>query len=48
MFGIESTLLNSRTYVGGTPRPWPDVEDNDWLSDHAAVITTVLGTADEE
>ncbi|MFI7502320.1 HAD-IA family hydrolase [Streptomyces sp. NPDC049687] len=38
-------VLDSRTYVGGSPRPWPDVEDNDWPSDHAAVITTYsLGT----
>lgn len=33
-------VLDSRTYVTGTPRTWPDVEDNDWPSDHAAVITT--------
>ncbi|WP_330350392.1 HAD-IA family hydrolase [Streptomyces sp. NBC_00582] len=33
-------VLDSRTYVSGDPRPWPDVEDNDWPSDHAAVITT--------
>ncbi|GAB2914403.1 hypothetical protein GCM10027075_12690 [Streptomyces heilongjiangensis] len=33
-------MLDSRTYVRGTPRPWPDVEDNDWPSDHAAVVTT--------
>lgn len=33
-------VLDSRTHVSGTPRPWPDVEDNDWPSDHAAVITT--------
>ncbi len=33
-------VLDSRTYVSGTPRPWPDVEDNEWPSDHAAVITT--------
>jgi HAD superfamily hydrolase (TIGR01509 family) len=32
--------LDSRAYVSGSPRPWPDVEDNDWPSDHAAVITT--------
>jgi len=30
----------TRTCVSGTPRPWPDVEHNDWPSDHAAVITT--------
>jgi HAD superfamily hydrolase (TIGR01509 family) len=33
-------VLDSRTYVAGSPRSWPDVEDNDWPSDHAAVITT--------
>ncbi|MFK4101764.1 HAD-IA family hydrolase [Streptomyces sp. NPDC019531] len=33
-------VLDSRTYVSGTPRTWPDVEDNAWPSDHAAVITT--------
>ncbi|ULR49291.1 HAD-IA family hydrolase [Streptomyces deccanensis] len=33
-------VLDSRTHVSGTPSPWPDVEDNDWPSDHAAVITT--------
>ncbi|MGW9027296.1 HAD-IA family hydrolase [Streptomyces sp. NPDC055722] len=32
-------VLDSRTYVCGTPRPWPDVFGNDWPSDHAAVIT---------
>ncbi|WP_267882982.1 HAD-IA family hydrolase [Streptomyces bicolor] len=33
-------VLDSETYVSGRSRPWPDVEDNDWPSDHAAVITT--------
>ncbi|MCX5266785.1 HAD-IA family hydrolase [Streptomyces sp. NBC_00199] len=33
-------VLDSRTLVTGGIRPWPDVEDNDWPSDHAAVITT--------
>ncbi|MFJ7076427.1 HAD-IA family hydrolase [Streptomyces sp. NPDC098781] len=33
-------VLASETYVCGRPRPWPDVEDNDWPSDHAAVVTT--------
>ncbi|MDH6571770.1 HAD superfamily hydrolase (TIGR01509 family) [Streptomyces sp. SAI-117] len=38
-------VLDSRTCVSGTHRTWPDVEDNDWPSDHAAVITTFsLGT----
>jgi len=32
-------VLDSRTYVSGSPRPAPDVADNDWPSDHAAVIT---------
>ncbi|RMB86841.1 hydrolase [Streptomyces shenzhenensis] len=34
------TVLDSRTVVTGTPRPWPDVAHNDWPSDHAAVLTT--------
>lgn len=34
------TVLDSRTLVTGTPRPWPDVAGNDWPSDHAAVVTT--------
>jgi endonuclease/exonuclease/phosphatase family metal-dependent hydrolase len=34
------TVLDSRTVVTGTLRPWPDVADNDWPSDHAAVLTT--------
>ncbi|MEV0176248.1 HAD-IA family hydrolase [Streptomyces sp. NPDC050803] len=33
-------VLGSRTHVSGRPRLLPDVEDNDWPSDHAAVITT--------
>ncbi len=33
-------VLDSRTWVTGTPAPWPDVADNDWPSDHAAVVTT--------
>ncbi|MFI9613397.1 HAD-IA family hydrolase [Streptomyces sp. NPDC052023] len=33
-------VLDSRTYVAGTPRVWPDVAGNDWPSDHAAVVTT--------
>ncbi|MBG0856771.1 HAD-IA family hydrolase [Streptomyces spinoverrucosus] len=32
-------VLDSRTYVAGTPAPWPDVAGNDWPSDHAAVVT---------
>ncbi|MFF3713841.1 HAD-IA family hydrolase [Streptomyces phaeochromogenes] len=38
--GAGLRVLDSRTLVTGTPRTWPDVEDNDWPSDHAAVITT--------
>jgi endonuclease/exonuclease/phosphatase family metal-dependent hydrolase len=34
------TVLDSRTVVTGTPRPWPDVAGNEWPSDHAAVLTT--------
>ncbi|MFI5975831.1 HAD-IA family hydrolase [Streptomyces sp. NPDC051452] len=34
------TVLDSRTVVTGTPRPWPDVAHNTWPSDHAAVLTT--------
>ncbi|MGW1534396.1 HAD-IA family hydrolase [Streptomyces aureus] len=33
------TVLDSRTLVAGTPRPWPDVAGNAWPSDHAAVVT---------
>ncbi|MFG2881021.1 HAD-IA family hydrolase [Streptomyces sp. NPDC048297] len=33
------TVRDARTLVIGTPRPWPDVADNDWPSDHAAVVT---------
>jgi HAD superfamily hydrolase (TIGR01509 family) len=41
-------VLDSRTYVSGSPRPYPDVADNDWPSDHAAVITTFsLGSGPE-
>ncbi|MGW4817753.1 HAD-IA family hydrolase [Streptomyces sp. NPDC004227] len=32
-------VLDSRTYVRGTPRPWPEAAGNDWPSDHAAVVT---------
>ncbi|MFI2201361.1 HAD-IA family hydrolase [Streptomyces sp. NPDC020192] len=34
------TVRDARTLVVGSPRPWPDVADNDWPSDHAAVVTT--------
>ncbi|WP_041822115.1 HAD-IA family hydrolase [Streptomyces davaonensis] len=33
------TVLTSRTHVSGSPRPLPEVGDNEWPSDHAAVIT---------
>lgn len=33
-------VLDSRTWVTGTPAPWPQVAGNDWPSDHAAVVTT--------
>ena len=33
-------VLDSRTFVSGTPQVCPDVAGNDWPSDHAAVITT--------
>ncbi len=33
------TVLGSRTHVSGSPRPLPEVGDNEWPSDHAAVIT---------
>ncbi|MER7839518.1 HAD-IA family hydrolase [Streptomyces sp. NPDC096040] len=33
-------VLDSRTYVSGTPTPWPEVAGNDWPSDHAAVVST--------
>lgn len=33
------TVLDSRTFVVGTPGPWPDVSSNCWPSDHAAVLT---------
>ncbi|MGW2521417.1 HAD-IA family hydrolase [Streptomyces sp. NPDC001617] len=38
--GRGLTVVDSRTVVTGVPRPWPDVADNDWPSDHAAVLTT--------
>ncbi|MEV6513373.1 HAD-IA family hydrolase [Streptomyces sp. NPDC051642] len=33
------TVLDSRTFVVGTPSPWPNVSGNCWPSDHAAVLT---------
>jgi len=38
--GKGLAVLDSRTVVTGVPRTWPDVADNDWPSDHAAVLTT--------
>jgi HAD superfamily hydrolase (TIGR01509 family) len=32
-------VLDSRTFVVGTPSAWPDVSGNCWPSDHAAVLT---------
>ncbi|CAI6332954.1 unnamed protein product [Periconia digitata] len=32
-------VLRSETLVKGTPRPAPDYEDNEWTSDHAALMT---------
>ena len=34
------TVLDSRTFVSGTPAPLAGRRGNDWPSDHAAVITT--------
>ncbi|MEU6253854.1 HAD-IA family hydrolase [Streptomyces sp. NPDC047043] len=38
--GRGLAVVDSRTVVTGVPRAWPDVADNDWPSDHAAVLTT--------
>ncbi|MBC6463804.1 hydrolase, partial [Actinomadura sp. HBU206391] len=38
--GAGLDVLHSTTCVSGSPRRYPDVEDNEWPSDHAAVITT--------
>jgi HAD superfamily hydrolase (TIGR01509 family) len=38
--GRGLAVLDSSTVVTGVPRAWPDVADNDWPSDHAAVLTT--------
>ncbi|MFE9767239.1 HAD-IA family hydrolase [Streptomyces sp. NPDC005808] len=38
--GQGMRVLDSRTFVCGSPRAWPDVAGNAWPSDHAAVITT--------
>lgn len=34
-------VLDSRTLVAGDPAPIPDHEQNEWTSDHAAVLTTL-------
>lgn len=33
-------MLDSRVVVSGAVRAWPEVADNVWPSDHAAVLTT--------
>ncbi|CAM1505970.1 Fc.00g116070.m01.CDS01 [Cosmosporella sp. VM-42] len=33
-------VLESRRVVVGEPKPMPDYEDNEWTSDHAAMLTT--------
>ncbi|MGW1195700.1 HAD-IA family hydrolase [Streptomyces sp. NPDC002536] len=38
--GSGLDVQDSVTLVTGTPRPYPDIADNVWPSDHAAVITT--------
>ncbi|MFF4739844.1 HAD-IA family hydrolase [Streptomyces sp. NPDC001262] len=38
--GSGLDVRDSVTLVTGTPRPYPDIADNVWPSDHAAVITT--------
>lgn len=38
--GPALRAVDSRTVVDGRPRPFPDVWDNLWPSDHAAVLTT--------
>lgn len=38
--GSGLDVQDSAAHVTGTPRPYPDVADNTWPSDHAAVITT--------
>lgn len=34
------TVAGSEAVVAGTPKPAPDHADNEWTSDHAAVLTT--------
>ncbi|MCO1581744.1 endonuclease/exonuclease/phosphatase family protein [Crossiella sp. SN42] len=38
-------VLDSRTVVVGTPKPVPHHRDNEWTSDHAAVVSTFRFTA---
>lgn len=33
-------VRDARTVVTGDPRPWPDVAENEWPSDHAAVLAS--------
>ncbi|MER6328522.1 HAD-IA family hydrolase [Streptomyces sp. NPDC001034] len=35
-------VRSARTVVTGEVRPWPDVAENEWPSDHAAVLTTFV------
>lgn len=38
--GTALSVRDSRAVVVGNPEPSPDYEDNEWTSDHAAVLTT--------
>ncbi|MGO1053104.1 endonuclease/exonuclease/phosphatase family protein [Crossiella sp. CA198] len=38
-------VLDSRTVVVGTPKPVPNHRDNEWTSDHAAVVSTFRFTS---
>ncbi|RFU81932.1 exonuclease iii [Trichoderma arundinaceum] len=45
--GQSLKVLRSETLVAGEPTPEPDQRNNEWTSDHAAVMTTFkLGEAD--
>ncbi|WP_216215587.1 endonuclease/exonuclease/phosphatase family protein [Amycolatopsis aidingensis] len=39
-FAGELEVTGSRAVVAGDPKPAPEHEDNEWTSDHAAVLTT--------
>ncbi|GAB3498123.1 endonuclease/exonuclease/phosphatase family protein [Amycolatopsis cihanbeyliensis] len=39
-FAGELAVTESRAVVAGDPEPAPNHEDNEWTSDHAAVLTT--------